>query len=81
MQHDHQAGEEPLGDELEERQLEDVEADVLVELRVLDAEALAGCVKSTHCFHCDETPMPAISAKNSDTPMRIRPVYGPATCW
>ena len=40
-EHDHQAGEQPVDDELEERQLEDVEADVLVELRVLDAEALA----------------------------------------
>ena len=31
-------------------------------------------VKRIHCFHCDDTPIPAISAKNSDTPMRMRPV-------
>ena len=37
-EHDHEPGEQPLGDELQERQLEDVEADVLVELRVLRAE-------------------------------------------
>ena len=37
-EHDHEPGEEPLEDELDERQLEDVEADVLVELRVLHAE-------------------------------------------
>jgi len=37
-QHDHEPGEEPLEHELDERELEDVEADVLVELRILDAE-------------------------------------------
>ena len=37
-QHDHETGEQPLEHELDERQLEDVEADVLVELRILDAE-------------------------------------------
>ena len=37
-QDDDEAGEEPVGDEAQERQLEDVEADVLVELRVLDPE-------------------------------------------
>ena len=35
-QHDDEAGEQPVDDEAQERQLEDVEADVLVELRVLD---------------------------------------------
>ncbi len=38
QQHDHEPGEEPLEHELDERELEDVEADVLVELRILDAE-------------------------------------------
>ncbi len=33
-QHDHEAGEQPVDDEPDERQLEDVEADVLAELRV-----------------------------------------------
>ena len=33
-QHDHEPGEQPVDDERQERQLEDVEADVLVELRV-----------------------------------------------
>ena len=37
-QHDDEPGEEPVDHELDERQVEDVEADVLVELRVLDAE-------------------------------------------
>ena len=37
-QHDDEPAEEPLGDELQERQLEDVEADVFVELRILDVE-------------------------------------------
>ena len=39
-QHDHEPGEQPLGDELEERELEDVEADVLVELGIDLVEAL-----------------------------------------
>ncbi len=38
-------------------------------------------VKSTHCFHCDDTPRPAISAKNSDTPLRMARTWRPATAW
>ena len=37
-QHDHRGGEQPVDDERQERQLEDVEADVDMELRVLDVE-------------------------------------------
>ena len=72
-QHDDETGEEPVDHELDERQLEDVEADVLVELRVRLMPNLTRFVNRIHCRHCDETPIPAIRAKNSETPTRIRP--------
>ena len=69
------AGEEPVEDERQERQPEDVEADVLVELRVLDPEVCAW-VNRIHRCHSPETLPPASSAKNSETRIRIRPEYG-----
>ncbi len=31
------------------------------------------CVNRIQFCHCDETPIPAMRAKNTDTAMRIRP--------